>query len=65
MTATQKQKKVHYADMSYVADPKLKDNGIIKYKWLFKDLPARCIADEEDRPPARTSLRRYTTIKRL
>ena len=30
-----KTKKVHYADMSYVAD-QLKDNGIIKYKWLFK-----------------------------
>ena len=28
-------KKVHTADINYVAD-KLKDAGIIKYKWLFK-----------------------------
>ena len=44
-----KTKKVHYADMSYVAD-QLKDNGIIKYKWLFKLFGAVYNADEKIDP---------------
>ena len=44
-----KTKKVHYADMSYVAD-QLKDNGIIKYKWLFKIFGAVYNADEKIDP---------------
>lgn len=44
-----KTKKVHYADMSYVADT-LKDNGIIKYKWLFKLFGAVYNADEKIDP---------------
>lgn len=44
-----KTKKVHYADMSYVAD-QLKDNGIIKYKWLFKLFGSVYNADEKIDP---------------
>lgn len=44
-----KTKKVHYADMSYVAD-KLKEQGIIKYKWLFKLFGAVYNADEKIDP---------------
>ena len=44
-----KTKKIHYADMSYVAD-QLKDNGIIKYKWLFKIFGAVYNADEKIDP---------------
>ena len=44
-----KTKKIHYADMSYVAD-QLKDNGIIKYKWLFKLFGAVYNADEKIDP---------------
>lgn len=44
-----KTKKVHYADMNYVAD-QLKDNGIIKYKWLFKLFGAVYNADEKIDP---------------
>ena len=44
-----KTKKVHYADMSYVAD-KLKEQGIIKYKWLFKLFGAVYNADEKIEP---------------
>lgn len=44
-----KTKKVHYADVSYVAD-QLKDNGIIKYKWLFKLFGSVYNADEKIDP---------------
>lgn len=44
-----KTKKIHYADMSYVAD-QLKDNGIIKYKWLFKLFGSVYNADEKIDP---------------
>lgn len=44
-----KTKKVHYADMSYVAD-QLKDKGIIKYKWLFKLFGSVYNADEKIDP---------------
>lgn len=44
-----KTKKVHYADIGYVADT-LKDNGIIKYKWLFKLFAAVYNADEKIDP---------------
>lgn len=44
-----KTKKVHYADMSYVAD-QLKNNGIIKYKWLFKLFGSVYNADEKIDP---------------
>ena len=44
-----KTKKVHYADMGYVAD-QLKDNGIIKYKWLFKLFGSVYNADEKIDP---------------
>ena len=44
-----KTKKVHYADMNYVAD-KLKEQGIIKYKWLFKLFGAVYNADEKIDP---------------
>lgn len=45
----EKQKKVHYADIDYVAD-KLKDSGIIKYKWLFKIFCSVYNADEKIDP---------------
>ena len=44
-----KTKKIHYADMSYVAD-QLKDKGIIKYKWLFKLFGSVYNADEKIDP---------------
>lgn len=44
-----KTKKIHYADMSYVAD-QLKNNGIIKYKWLFKLFGSVYNADEKIDP---------------
>ncbi len=44
-----KTKKVHYADMDYVAE-QLKDNGIIKYKWLFKLFGSVYSADEKIDP---------------
>ena len=44
-----KTKKIHYADMSYVAD-QLKDNGIIKSKWLFKLFGSVYNADEKIDP---------------
>jgi len=44
-----KTKKVHYADMNYVAD-QLKNNGIIKYKWLFKLFGSVYNADEKIDP---------------
>ena len=44
-----KTKKVHYADMSYVAD-QLKNNGIIKYKWLFNLFGSVYNADEKIDP---------------
>lgn len=44
-----KTKKVHYANMSYVAD-ELKDHGIIKYKWLFKLFGSFYNADEKIDP---------------
>ncbi len=44
-----KTKKVHYADMGYVAD-QLKENGIIKYKFLFRIFGAVYNADEKIDP---------------
>lgn len=45
----EKEKKVHYADIGYVAD-QLKDAGIIKYKWLFKIFCSVYNADEKIDP---------------
>lgn len=44
-----KTKKEHYADIGYVAD-ELKEQGIIKYKWLFKVFAAVYNADEKIDP---------------
>lgn len=44
-----KTKKVHYADMGYVAD-QLKENGIIKYKFLFRIFGAVYNADAKIDP---------------
>lgn len=44
-----KTQKVHYADVGYVAD-QLKENGIIKYKWLFKIFASVYNADEKIDP---------------
>lgn len=44
-----KTEKVHYADMGYVAD-QLKEQGIIKYKWLFRLFGAVYNADEKIDP---------------
>ena len=44
-----KTKKEHYADIGYVAD-ELKEQGIIKYKWLFKLFASVYNADEKIDP---------------
>ena len=44
-----KTKKEHYADIGYVAD-ELKEQGIIKYKWLFKIFASVYSADEKIDP---------------
>lgn len=44
-----KTKKEHYADIGFVAD-KLEEQGIIKYKWLFKIFAAVYSADEKIDP---------------
>lgn len=44
-----KTQKEHYADIGYVAD-ELKEQGIIKYKWLFKIFAAMYSADEKIDP---------------
>ncbi len=44
-----KTKKEHYADIGFVAD-ELKEQGIIKYKWLFKIFASVYSADEKIDP---------------